>query len=431
MHGGEQPPPRTVHREMFKAYVNMLCTMAGSGILGLPYTLRQGGWLMAPLMIVIGSLALYTARLVADNLHRPDGRLPGYPETGYEAMGRPGRWLVHVFQKLTLIGVSILFLILSAGFLHDASETLHGPSLTTKQWTLISAGIVSIPVLFQANVDALASTSTMGGAVTFATVVGVLGVALSHPPEDTPTRTFVEVKNFPIAFSAVCLSFGGHGVIPTVQDNMAKVGVDNTHFKRVLDYAFGTLILFYVPVATVGYYVYGNDVASPVVNSLPASNGGTVTIQLAITVHLLMAFPIPQHVVYSEVERSLGLVPEDGSYMGSRDVALIAPRFAIRLFGVVGSTLTAYYVPYFGDCMSLVGALGDGVLVFILPCLFALILHERERPKARRTGYEILWYVWLGVIMCVGVVCAVFGAKQAISNLIDDVEGSGSSSSGT
>ena len=411
------------NKEMVKSYVTTVCTMAGTGILGLPFTLKQGGWLMTPLLVFIGVMALYTGKLVMRNLYRPAGRLAGYPETGEVACGFYGKMAVHIFQKSTLLGVSTLFLILAAQFLNSAFDEFsshHNP--TKRQWTLISAGVVSIPVLFFSNMDALASTSTLGSLVTFTCVIGVLIIAATHKPAEDPSHDFVHVTNFPIAFSAVCLSFGGHAAFPTIQQNMAQMGVGMNRFNRVLDYSFATLMIFYVPVAVTGYYIYGEDVASPIVGSLPPSNPGTITIELAMTIHLLMAFPIPQQVVYNEIEVYFGLVREDGKYLSTLDLSHIAPRFCIRAFGLICSAMTAYFMPYFMDFMSLVGALGVGVMVFILPSLFAICLHEKEREPGPRSNDEIIWYTWLVFIILIGFVGGGVGAQQAIKGLIDHIK---------
>lgn len=94
----------------------------GTGILGLPYTLAQGGWLAILLIIGIGVMTNYTGKLVVASLYRsstgPRGsRLAGYPAIGTAAYGRAGLAVVHVFHKATLFGVASLFLILAAEFL--------------------------------------------------------------------------------------------------------------------------------------------------------------------------------------------------------------------------------------------------------------------------------------------------------------------------
>ena len=413
----------TIRKEMLKSYFNVVCTMAGTGILQLSFTLHQGGWMMLALLVLVAVMALYTGLLVMDNLYRPSGRLAGYPETGEAAFGMKGKIVVQVFQKATLLGVSTLFLILAAGFMrdcYDQADSSNNP--TKKQWTLIAAALVAFPTLCLANVDALSFTSALGGFVTVGGVVGVIVLSITHEPSGEVGHTTINVSNFPIAFSAVCLSFGGHACFPTIQHNMAKVGVGRKRFKKVLNWSFLTLLLFYVPVAFVGYYIYGDDVKSPIVDSLPISNPGTITIKLAMLVNTLLTFPILQHVVFSEIEDHWNLIPEDGRYLTSLDMSIIAPRLALRSACLAFSTIVAYFVPYFDDFMSLVGALCVTMMVFVLPCVFAIRLHEMEREEGPRSSRVWWWYAWMTLIMIVGTVGGGVGVEQSVSNLISDVK---------
>eukprot|EP01060_Flectonema_neradi_P003429 TRINITY_DN121_c1_g1_i7.p1 TRINITY_DN121_c1_g1~~TRINITY_DN121_c1_g1_i7.p1 ORF type:complete len:453 (+),score=66.51 TRINITY_DN121_c1_g1_i7:53-1411(+) len=412
----------TKRNEMLKCYANIVCTMAGTGILQLPQTLEQGGWMMAPTLVVIAIMANYTGDLVIDNLYRPTGRLAGYPETGDYCFGQAGKFVVHLFQKGTVLGVSTLFLILAAGFLHDTyqqADAAHHP--TKKTWTLISVALVAPPTLLLKNVDALSFTSALGGFVTVAGVFSIILLAIFHQPDESPSHKVINVMDFPIAFSTVVLSYGGHACFPTIQHNMAELGVGRTRFKKVLKWSFLTLLAFYLPVAITGYQVYGHDVQSPIVNSLPESNPGTVTIKLAMTLNTLLTFPILQHVIFHELEEFFNMIPEDGSYITSMNPSIIVPRFLLRLFFLTTSAVIAYFVPYFDSFMSLVGALCVTMMVFVLPCVFAIKISEMEL-EGERTNKLLMWYGLLILIIVVGVVGGSIGSWQAIKNLIDDVK---------
>eukprot|EP01061_Rhynchopus_euleeides_P005862 TRINITY_DN14986_c0_g1_i2.p4 TRINITY_DN14986_c0_g1~~TRINITY_DN14986_c0_g1_i2.p4 ORF type:complete len:113 (+),score=40.03 TRINITY_DN14986_c0_g1_i2:167-505(+) len=108
--------------------------------------------------------------------------------------------------------------------------------------------------------------------------------------------------------------------------------------------------------------------------------------------------------------------------MSTMDMKIIAPRLGIRGACLAFSTIVAYYVPYFDDFMSLVGALCVAMMVFVLPCAFAIRLHEKERDVGPRSTNELLWYAWLALIMLVGVVGGGIGAQQSVKSLIDDVK---------
>eukprot|EP01064_Diplonema_japonicum_P014715 TRINITY_DN223_c0_g2_i8.p1 TRINITY_DN223_c0_g2~~TRINITY_DN223_c0_g2_i8.p1 ORF type:complete len:491 (+),score=138.28 TRINITY_DN223_c0_g2_i8:60-1475(+) len=415
-------------KEMFKSYSNVVCTMAGTGILQLPYTLKQGGWSMAALIIGVAGMANYTGKLVIYNLYRPGGiRLKGYPETGEAAFGVKGKYAVHIFHKGTVLGVSTLFLILAAKFLHDCWNQMgfdHNPSV--KVWTLLTTVMVAPPTLFLANVDALSFTSALGGAVTIAVVLGVVILGLTDNGHSAAKggHKMIDVLNFPVAFSTVCLSFGGHTCLPTIQHSMAQIGVGKTRFMKVLDYSFLTLLLFYIPTAVVGYAVYGDDVESPILSSLPSdgvAGGWNTALQMFMTANVLLTFPIPQHVMIHEAEEKLGLLREDGKYMTSGDLKGTLTRLGVRSVLLLTAGITAYFVPYFADMMSLVGALCVTMMVFVFPCVFAIKLNEDTRTLPLSTD-DYLWFAWLVLIIVLGFIGGSIGAEQAMKQLYDDIK---------
>eukprot|EP01059_Diplonema_ambulator_P016671 TRINITY_DN2838_c1_g1_i1.p1 TRINITY_DN2838_c1_g1~~TRINITY_DN2838_c1_g1_i1.p1 ORF type:complete len:471 (+),score=104.78 TRINITY_DN2838_c1_g1_i1:53-1465(+) len=415
-------------KEMFKSYANIVCTMAGTGILQLPYTLKQGGWTMSALLVGCCCMATYTGKLVIYNLYRPGGiRLKGYPETGEAAFGKKGRIAVHVFHKGTVLGVSTLFLILAAQLLRQSWGNLgFGSNPSVKMWTIICSFLVAPPTLLLADVDALSFTSALGGIVTILVVLGVAILGLSDDSSSAVKggHTMIDVQNFPVAFSTVILSFGGHSCFPTIQHSMATIGVGKRRFTRVLDFSFLTLLAFYLPTAVIGYAVYGDQVESPILSSLPstgvAGNFNTA-LKLFMVVNVLLTFPILQHVMIAEAEGNLGLLRDDGRYMTSGDVPQIAKRFGIRFCLLFTSAIIAYFVPYFADMMSLVGALCVMMMVFIFPCVFAIKLNEDDRTEPL-TRNDYLWFAWLGLIIITGLIGGGIGAEQAMKQLYDDIK---------
>lgn len=177
---------------------SVLCTMVGTGILGLPYTLKQGGWVGAGLIAVIGLMTNYTGKLVVGALYLSppapgdavrSGRLKGYPAIGRAAYGKGGLTVVHLFHKATLVGVATLFLILAAKFLVDGvggggggfAPSLGSPAAKeawTKRWTIIAAAVGAVPVVLVRTLGEIGPVTLMGALASVLTVVVVSGCPL-------------------------------------------------------------------------------------------------------------------------------------------------------------------------------------------------------------------------------------------------------------
>ena len=56
-------------------WFNILCTMAGTGILQLPYTLQQGGWACIALVFIIAVMTCYNGVILINSLYlNPEGK---------------------------------------------------------------------------------------------------------------------------------------------------------------------------------------------------------------------------------------------------------------------------------------------------------------------------------------------------------------------
>lgn len=280
------------------AWFSIVCTMVGCGILGLPETLSQGGWAAGALIVLISIMTNYTARILITSLYRGPpggGRLSGYPAIGEAAFGTPGLVVVHVFHKATLFGVATLFLILAGQFLVEGigggggglaphlADMGHDVEWWTNIWTVVSAGVVALPVVLVYTLGEIAPVTALGAFASLVTVVSVVIVSTAVVPvlpnSTLPglTPAFVhsnatgvghkalDLPGFPVAFSAITLSFGGHACFPSMEGGMARPRT----FGRVLNWAFLALVVLYLVTAVTGYAVFGDETVSPILSNFP------------------------------------------------------------------------------------------------------------------------------------------------------------------
>lgn len=452
------------------AWFGVMCTMAGTGILQLPYTLKQGGWVCVVMIVAVAALTNYTAKLVikalywgasaehrhlqlhdndAEGLETPAvvsaARLAGYPEIGRAAFGTAGVVVVHLFHKATLFGVSTLFLILSSKFLMEglggAGEGLvasigDDEAVWQQRWTAISAGLVLLPVLAFRTLGEIAPLSALGMTASVATVVVVVVVSLKVMPvtsksnatdalplpfgftasnRTSPGHTTVDTASLPSAFSAIILSFGGHAVFPSLEAGLER----RSSFPAVLNAAFSALVFVYLLTAAVGYAAFGDQVYSPILCNLPRKGPLgrlTAVTKLLVAFHVLTAYPILMNVLVREIE--VGLRMERSSWSA---VEQLAAGTAHRAVWVALTTVVALYVPYFPEFMTLVGAICLTMIVFVLPVVFGWKLRTRAaNPKAGGGGATMpLWDKALAVlIIAVAAVGGAIGAVQAVQGIV-------------
>ncbi|GMI06379.1 hypothetical protein TrLO_g3728 [Triparma laevis f. longispina] len=407
----------------------LLCTMAGTGILQLPFTIAQGGWAALILVVIVGIMTNWTGKLLIQSLYlNPAGyeRIPGYPEIGEAAFGRFGYFFVQFFHKSTLFGVSTIFLVLAAKFLLEGlgggGEGILNHAVTfdpsvdwTSVWTLVAGAFVLFPVVYYRTLGEYHVLSLLGALSTVLAVVVVVFFAIYLNPitaddanmdDDTyvfspPTHKLLDVTLMPSAFSAIVLSFGGAANFPTIEGNMEKPHF----FAKTLNKAFIILVILYLITAIAGYYTWGDLTFSPILCNLPRGDdvSGRVvqTTKLFVAFHVLTAYPILMNGLVSEIECKIPFFRST------------IPRCIERTTLVGLTCLIAVKVPFFGPLMTFIGAGCLTMIVFVCPVIFNFRLRSMKKMKI-----GALEKAAGSVVVIFGLIGGSIGVAQSTNDLI-------------
>ena len=378
-----------------------MCVVAGTGTLGLPYALRMGGWIGVGILILSLIMSVYTAILLMKCLYyNGKYRLSSYQEVGRHAFGKPGLIAVWFFHTSIVLGAPIMYLILSGTEMVGLAPSA---GLSLKAWIWIAAAIVAVPFASMKTLKEVAVMSVFGALATVVLVaVAVRGsiMDMSNPVWDSVGHNSVILANLPTTVASISICFGGNVVYMHVEEAMRYP----KNWNRVVAAALGTCSILYLATAIPGYLAYGDQAESPILLNLPkdlVTKIGTVV----IIIHVILAAPILLTSFALEFERLCDItVARRGKVMERVYRTLL--RLAIVAFcGGIACT-----VPYFGDFLSLLGALGNCTLIFVLPilCYFKLIGWKQMK------WYEL---IWCAIIVIIGVVSAVIGSIDAIKAL--------------
>ncbi|KAI7857727.1 transmembrane amino acid transporter protein-domain-containing protein [Circinella umbellata] len=388
------------------AYFNIVCVVAGTGTLGLPRAFADGGWLGILIMLLAYGMAVYSGIVLIRCLYyKPGKRLPDYKAIGTAAFGKVGYIIASTLHFLNLFGCPALYLVLAGSNMHQLLQHTAG-GLTQVIWTVIVGVFLLIPSLTQKTLHEVTLTSAVGA---ICTMIAVLVVVIQAPmdyhqhPERTVVHDGVIWTGFPTALATIAFSFGGNNTYPHVEHALRKP----EQWKWAVAAGLSTCTLLYFLTAIPGYYSYGRDTQSPIYDSLPLGAGRTVA-TIVMTIHVILAIPIFTTSFSLEFERFSRADEERLGVWG----AWLA-RAVIRTVTMMILVVLAVFVPFFSDFMSLIGALANCGLVFLLPILCYLRLTGWRNKKY----YELLFCaltVFLGIIGC------VFGTIDAIKALVHD-----------
>ncbi|KAL1117319.1 hypothetical protein AAG570_004645 [Ranatra chinensis] len=388
--------------------------MAGSGVLALPKAVVDCGWIGMVVLIVLALNAFYGAtrlgicwQIVEERYpeHRGATRNP-YPTIGYRAVGNWGRLLVSGCIQITLFGAGVAYLLLASQIVQDLMRSLF-PSVTFCSWYVLFAVIITPPMwlgspkdFWFVGIGALLTTAIACVLIFTQMVMEGLQATQEHAVVPHHPHTFID---FFIAFGIILFAFGGASTFPTIQNDM----IDRAKFSKSAMIGFSVILCLYVPVALIGYIVYGDDVNANVVLSL--SRGPLVSLaNLLMALHLVMAFLIVINPVALELENIFD-VPHE----------FCALRCILRSLMVLVMVIIGESIPEFAKILALVGGSTITLGTFVLPNYFYMRLCDQESPDdswpKRSISLHMRIYMWELIVMgMLGGVASTYAAILAI-----------------
>src|SRR6266540_3835845 len=176
-------------------------------------------------------------------------------------------------------------------------------------------------------------------------------------------------------------------------------------WPQVLSFATITITFLYLLIGVSAYTTYGNSTLSPIYKSLPPGLAVSATI-IIISIHVLLALPIYQTAFALEIEEYLSI---NVTTLGKTREFIY--RALIRIITVLFTIYIAITVPYFADIMSLLGALGNGILLIVMPILTWIKLFGWNSLNGWK---EKSWVIFVLIFAIFG---AIIGTIEAISAL--------------
>jgi len=414
----------------------IVSAMAGVGLLGLPRALAHTGWLG---LVVLALCALFSyittghyLRILLASIDPDWVGVIDYSVLGYQAFGQAGGVLAHITQNTTLIGSSIIYLVVVGHMLHTLTPVVPAPAYSSVAGVLLCVFVCFVPSLRKVRWNAyLAVSSTCLVAVL---ILGMLLVA--EVPE--PELVNFDYSGLAYTFAVFTYAFGGHSIHPSIFAITGNMGV----WRKATLFAFPvTALLLYMPVAAVSYRVFGRSLIA--VDSVFEALDGTlppgfaplyVVAVVAMTLHVVMTLPIIFIPVLQRLEASVighccaqpRVVELHSMELSERPANCCTANRAMRIVVTLAITLLAALLPYVTELMAIVASLSIACDVYIFPSLFYL----------QRTNQSVSWaskaLAWLIVLF--GLVGATAGLAKAIpalaAKITDDTAfSSGSSSS--
>ncbi|KAJ0542646.1 putative amino acid transporter, transmembrane domain-containing protein [Helianthus annuus] len=373
--------------------------LLGVGIITVPYALAAGGWLSLLLLFTIAISTFYTGLLIKRCMDT-DPTIRSYPDIGDRAFGKTGRIIVLILINMELYLVATGFLIMEGDNLSNMFPQMDfdilGVHVSSKKSFVIIVAAIILPTTWLNNMRLLSYISASGVLASLIVLGSVLWVGVFDGVGLQEKGRLVSWNGMPSAISLYAFCYGVHPVLPTLYTSMR-----NKHqFSKVLLLCFVFSTVTYSSMAVIGYLMFGSKVESQITLSLPTDKTSSrvaifTTLVTPILKYALLVTPI----VDSIKERLL-------YSFNTKKYSLL-----IKTSLVITTVVVAIALPFFGDLMSLVGALLIVAASSILPSLCYLKISGTYKIF----GLEL---VLIGFIVLIGILVAIMGTYTALADIL-------------
>eukprot|EP01118_Nematostelium_gracile_P017826 TRINITY_DN7734_c0_g1_i2.p1 TRINITY_DN7734_c0_g1~~TRINITY_DN7734_c0_g1_i2.p1 ORF type:complete len:444 (+),score=121.57 TRINITY_DN7734_c0_g1_i2:64-1395(+) len=391
----------------------IVCAMAGVGSLGLPTAMFQSGWLGLPLLLIVAFISAYTGIILAKTMDT-DPTIREYSDIGERAFGRVGRDLAKVSVYITLGGVSIIFLILLGILMSIIVPGLFGMGF----WILVlGVGLASPLAIAMKSYGEIKIVSWFGFAATAVTIFIACVLSLifytseqyKEASKETPFHTHLFVgKTFASGFSVFTFAFGATAIFPSIYTKM----VYRSDWPKSVIGGYAASLMIYLPVAIIGYMVYGEQLGNvpgtilDVIAAFDKTKTNDVLTRICSGImicHIASAFPIVINPVFLALESRFQTQSKGSEFVR---------RLIIRGITLACFIVISLFFPYFLDVMSLLSCISVSLTGFILPCIFYWRICHPHLPEK----------ILLTSILIFGIVGSAVGIYVAVEGLIGDVK---------
>ncbi|KAL0048819.1 hypothetical protein WJX82_011736 [Trebouxia sp. C0006] len=343
-----------------------ITAMVGAGVLGLPSAMVYLGWPAGVVIMTLSWVAtLYTLYQMCA-LHEVKGR-------------RFNRY-------------------------HELGQYAMGPRAAIQM--LLS----TIPNFHKLSVISLAAAIMSIGYSTIA--IGVAGHAGKQPGAEYNLNGYTKADGVFGIFNSlgtIAFAYGGHNVVMEIQATIPSKPTPSKPNPTLGPMMFGVTLAYllvaycYFGVAYTGYHAFGSMTGDQILYSLGHPIWVVCLASFMVIIHVCGSFQVYAMPVYDMIEYQLVKRHVPNGFL----TRLVYRTTYIVLVGFIAITL-----PFFGDLLGFIGALGFGPTTYSLPSIFWLLV---KKPKITNWHF---WASWACIIA--GIIITVLGAVGGLRGIIVD-----------
>ncbi|KAM0788841.1 hypothetical protein ACM66B_002926 [Microbotryomycetes sp. NB124-2] len=410
--GGVEPPDwLTKGAGLFAGIANMSNSILGAGIVGLPYALREAGFFVGLiLLVVLGLVTDWTIRLIVLNA-KMSGRKT-YIDIMDTCFGPRGRAAVSFFQFAFAFGGMCAFCVilgdtiprvLAAVLPSDKGWFLQ--FLTSRQFVVTFLTLsVSYPLSLYRDIEKLSKASALAlvSMVFIVVSVGIRGPGVEDNLKGDPSERWTFIRpGFFEAIGVMSFAFVCHHNSLLIYGSLRVPTIDR--FAQVTHVSTGLSVIACLCMSTSGYLVFTNRTPGNILNAF-AEDDGLINIARAFFgANMFATLPLEAFVCREVLENYFW--PE-GSFDQRRHVVITSSL-------VLGAMTVSLITCDLGVILELAGGFSATALAYLFPAACYLRLTSNAQSNRKTNHQRIAAWVSVGFGLVVMVLSTVLSLNKA------------------
>ncbi|CAM0908011.1 unnamed protein product [Alopecurus aequalis] len=381
----------------------------------LPFALVSLGWPLGVSSLVIGTLVTWCSSLVLASLWEWNGeKHTSYRLLAKSIFGPWAYWYVSFFQQVASVGNNIAIQIAAGSSLKAIYKhyyTADDGAMTLQHFILLFGALElflsQLPDIHSLRwVNATCTASTIGFAGTAIAITIYEGHRIDRNQVGYSVQGTTGTKIFAgfNALGTIAFSFGD-AMLPEIQSTLREPARRNMY--KGVSTAYSLIVMSYWTLAFSGYWAFGSQVQPYILSSLTTPAWAIVMANIFAVIQIIGCFQIYCRPTYALFEESRQAQKKAG-YRASLWRLMYTSVYMAAL------TLITAAIPFFGDFVSVCGAVGFTPLDFVLPVLLFLKVGKlpKNNPGLRRaiktlgSSAAVLFSVF-GALACIGAIRAI------------------------
>ncbi|KAL9254423.1 Amino acid permease 8-like protein [Drosera capensis] len=407
------------HGTFWSAFAHAFTAIVGSGILAIPWSVAQLGWILGPVtLVVFAIITFYTAILLMDCYRVADS---GIRNNNY------------IDAVKTILGIPLPNRTTKKSICHhvkgkDATCTGSG------NWYMILYGIMQLILSQFPNLEKAALLSVIAAITSFGYAFIALGLSIAKFASDprykgslklgmaggdlsSPVRVWQVFQ----ALGNIAFAYSYSMVLLEIEDTLKTPPSESKTMKRVTISAITTTAFFYIFLGCMGYAAFGNGVPG---NILTVSFGPFWIVDIAniaIIVHLVTAYQVFAQPIYAGSEKWLMSRYSTTPFFNkaysmkfpftNSTIRCTLCKSLWRMILVIFTTIIAMSIPFFNAILGFLGAMSFWPLTVHFPV--SMYMKQAKIKKGSRT-----WMFLHALSFC----CLLVTLAAAIGSVADIVK---------